>query len=122
MTAFSRKLLLILTLTAASSLMSACAQLAYTEAPVAVPFGALYQQTKAPLSYKTPFQVSDKVGRAYTSYIGHPAMPVLSVSIGDGGIQAAAKSAGITKIHHIDYARTNILNVFTRIEVFVYGE
>ena len=122
MTAFSRKLLLVLTLTAASSLMSGCAQMAYTEAPVAVPFGVLYQQTKAPLSYKTPFKVSDKVGRAYTSHIGHPIMPVLSASIGNASIQAAANSAGITKIHHIDYARTNILNVFTRIEVFVYGE
>jgi len=122
MTAFSRKLLLVLTLTAASSLMSSCAQMAFTEAPVAVPFGVLYQQTKAPLSYKTPFKVSDKVGRAYTSYIGHPTMPILSASIGDASIQTAAKSVGITKIHHIDYARTNILNVFTRIEVFVYGE
>lgn len=122
MTAFSRKLLLVLTLTAASSLMSGCAQMGYTEAPVAVPFGGLYQQTKAPLSYKTPFKVSDKVGRAYTSYIGYPANPALSASVGDASIQTAAKSAGITKIHHIDYARTNILNVFTRIEVFVYGE
>jgi len=122
MTAFSRKLLLALTLAATSSLMSGCALMDYTEAPVAVPFGILYQQTKAPLSYKTPFKVSDKVGRAYTSHIGPPIMPVLFVSIGDASIQAAAKSAGITKIHHIDYARTNILNMFTRIEVFVYGE
>ncbi len=122
MTVFSRKLLLVLTLTAASSLISGCAQMAYTEAPVAVPVGGLYQQTKAPLTYNTPFKVSEKVGRAYTSYIGHPAMPILSADVGDASIQAAASSAGITKIHHIDYARTNILSVFTRIEVFVYGE
>lgn len=122
MTVFSRKLLLVLTFAAASSLMTGCAQLAYTEAPVAVPMGGLYQQTKAPLTYKTPFKVSEKVGRAYASYIAVPFYPTFSASVGDASIQTAAKSAGITKIHHIDYARTNILSVFTRIEVFVYGE
>ena len=122
MTVFSRKLLAVTSLIIVSSLTTGCAQTSLNEAPVSVPFGVLYQQTKAPLSYNTPFKISPKVGRANTSYIGIPTYPILSASVGDASIQQAAQSAGITKIHHVDYARTNILNVFTRIEVFVYGE
>ncbi len=41
---------------------------------------------------------------------------------GDASIDAAAKSAGITKIHHVDEQSTNILGFFAKYTVYVYGE
>ena len=112
------KALLILS---ASSLMG-CAGFAPTVAPVVVPQGSLFQQTKAPLTYKTPFKVGGKVGQSSVSYLGYPMNPILSLSIGDGSIESAAESAGITTIEHVDYEKMNILNVFTRMTVIVYGD
>ena len=57
-----------------------------------------------------------KVGSAKaTSYLGWIAM-------GDASIEAAAKSAGITKIHHVDEHSTNILGIIATYTVLVYGE
>ena len=102
--------------------LTGCAGLAPTAAPVVVPQGLLFQQTKAPLTYNTPFKVGNKIGRSSVSYLGHPMTQILSLSIGDGSIKSAAESAGITTIEHVDYEKTNILNIFTKVTVFVYGD
>lgn len=112
------KALLILS----ASGLTGCAGFGPTAAPVVVPQGLLFQQTKAPLTYKTPFKIGSKVGQSSVSYLGYPMSPILSLSIGDGSIKSAAESAGITTIEHVDYEKMNILNVFTRIKVFVYGD
>jgi hypothetical protein len=44
------------------------------------------------------------------------------VATGDASIEAAAKSAGITKIHHVDYHSKNILGIIGTFTVMVYGE
>jgi hypothetical protein len=41
---------------------------------------------------------------------------------GDASIDAAAKSAGITKIHHVDVQTSSVLGLIAKYEVFVYGE
>lgn len=41
---------------------------------------------------------------------------------GDASIQAAAKSAGIKKISHVDSHKKSILGVFSTYKVIVYGE
>ena len=57
-----------------------------------------------------------KVGKSnYISVLG-------IVAVGDGGVNAAAKNAGIKKISHVDEQKTSILGVFTKSETFVYGE
>lgn len=103
-------------------LSTGCAGSFNYQAPVVVPSGAIYQKTIAPLSHKTPFQVSEKVGTAKAEYLYVPIHPVLSVSYGDASVNSAAKNGGIKKIHHVDYQRTNILGIYSTIEVFVYGE
>lgn len=59
---------------------------------------------------------SSKVGTAEAvGYLG-------LVALGDASIQAAAKSAGITKIHHVDYEAKSILGIVNNYTIFVYGE
>lgn len=45
-----------------------------------------------------------------------------AVVIGDASIQAAAKSAGIKKISHVDSKKTTILGIYTTHTTIVYGE
>jgi hypothetical protein len=44
------------------------------------------------------------------------------VSTGDCSIDAAVKSGGLKKINHIDYGYLNIIGVFQKTTVYVYGE
>ena len=45
------------------------------------------------------------------------------VALGDGGIDAAAKAAGITKIHYVDKEIFGVLGaIYLRQTVYVYGE
>jgi len=77
--------------------------------------GVLYTDIKAPVA-ATSNSNSTKVGSASaTSILG-------VVATGDASIDAAAKSAGITKIHHVDEHSTNILGFFAKYKVYVYGE
>lgn len=41
---------------------------------------------------------------------------------GDGGIEKAAKSAGITKISHVDAKNFNVLGIYQSVTYIVYGE
>lgn len=77
--------------------------------------GVWYTDVKAPLT-ATSNSNSSKVGSAEaTSILG-------VIATGDASIDAAAKSAGITKIHHVDEQSTSILGFFAKYKVFVYGE
>ena len=44
------------------------------------------------------------------------------IALGDASIETAAKSAGISKIHHVDYYTTNILGIYATGTIYVYGE
>lgn len=89
--------------------MSSCA---FVSAPV---MGTLYTDVKAPLAV-TSNAGSTKVGTAkMQSILG-------IVATGDASIEAAAKSAGITKIHHVDYEANSILGIVASFTVVVYGE
>ena len=77
--------------------------------------GLLYTDVKAPVTV-TENPSYSKVGTGSAiSLLG-------AVAFGDASIQAAAKSAGITKIHHVDYKLTQVLWVFGQYTVMVYGE
>jgi hypothetical protein len=89
--------------------MSSCA---FVSAPL---LGGLYTDVKAPLAV-TSNAGSTKVGTA-------KAQSILGiVATGDASIEAASRSAGITKIHHVDYQATSILGIVATYTVYVYGE
>lgn len=60
--------------------------------------------------------LGSKVGSAQrTSVLG-------LVAIGNSGIEAAAKSAGITKVSHVDVREFSVLGLFSTVTTYVYGE
>lgn len=73
----------------------------------------------APLAVTSnPLTKDMKVGRAkHSTVLG-------LINSGDGGINAAAKNGGITKISAVDVKTTNILGgvICTSSETIVYGE
>lgn len=77
--------------------------------------GVVYTGVTTPVDV-TSNEVGDKVGTASTvSVLG-------IVAIGDGGVNKAAKMAGITKISHVDVKTTSILGLFCIQDYFVYGK
>ena len=105
-----RKIKLLTLAAAAAFMLSGCA---FT--PRAPLYGFLYTGMQAPVT-ATGNSNSSKVGTAQaTSILGW-------VATGDASIQAAAKSAGITKIHHVDEQHTSIIGIYATYKIFVYGE
>jgi hypothetical protein len=56
-----------------------------------------------------------KMGQASSSGI-------VFVATGDSSIKAAAANGGITKISHVDYHVTNVLGLYNKTTVTVYGD
>ncbi|MEG0808123.1 MAG: TRL-like family protein [Alistipes sp.] len=77
--------------------------------------GAFYTNVKDGLAV-TNNVGSSKVGTAEAKgYLG-------IVATGDASIQAAAKDAGISRIHHVDYQSKSYVGVYNVYTVIVYGE
>ena len=77
--------------------------------------GGLYSDVKGP-HHATSNTSYSKVGTS-------EAVSILGwVATGDASIEAAMKNGGITKVHHVDYHCKNILGVYAKLTVFVYGE
>lgn len=90
-------------------LMTSCAQV---KAPLT---GLLYSDLKTPFAV-TGNSGSTKVGTAEAGSI------LGLVATGDASIETAAKSAGITKVHHVDEHSSCILGIIGKYKVVVYGE
>ena len=99
----------LLVLVVAALFLSGCA---FVMSPA---IGTIYTDVKAPLAV-TSNSGSSKVGTSEVSSI------LGIVATGDASIEAAAKKAGITKIHHVDYHSTNILGIYAKFTTYVYGE
>jgi len=77
--------------------------------------GVLYSDVKGPHAVTDNAGYS-KVGTSMcTSILGW-------VATGDASIKAAMENGGISKIHHVDYKCENILGVYAKLTVIVYGE
>jgi len=78
----------------------------------------IFTKVKAP----NPFFVNNE---AKTLKVGtsNAAAYVGIVALGDASIEKAAKEAGITKIHHVDYQVMAVLmGIYAKYTVYVYGE
>lgn len=88
-------------------------------AMVACPtYGLLYTEIKGPVlaTDNTTELEGMKVGTAECSNI------LGLIAMGDASIETAAKSAGITKIYHVDSEVKNILGIFATYKLVVYGK
>ena len=90
-------------------LLSGCAVAA---SPV---IGVVYTDVQAPLD-ATANAASAKTGEATCESI------LGIIATGDCSIATAAQSAGITRIHYVDYKTRNILGFYATFTVVVYGE
>ena len=101
----------VITLAAISMLFAGC-----LSAPFVPPTGAI-TQIKAPLDVDyDDTMVGPKQGTAaVTTILG-------LVSTGDASTQAAAKAGGITQIDHADYEYFNVLGIYQKTTVIVYGK
>lgn len=89
-----------------------------TVAPFKPSTGAIYSDTKAPLSIEyNNTDLGNKVG----SSTAHSFMGLFA--FGDTSIQSAAKDGNIKVIKHTDYNFTNVFfGLFTKTTVYVYGD
>ncbi len=102
------KLLLV---AVAAAGLSSCGAVMATQAGT----GAIYTDVKTG-EQVTSNALGSKVGTASaTNILG-------LVAIGDASVETAAKSAGITKISHVDSEKKGILGVYGTYKLYVYGE
>ncbi len=78
--------------------------------------GAILTDVKAPITATSNTATYSKVGTAQCSSI------LGLVASGDASIEAAVKSAGITKISHVSYESKNILGIYGTFTTYVYGD
>lgn len=84
-------------------------------APFQPPNG-LVSETMAPLSTEGNWEIGSKKGEA-SSY------SVLGLyASGDCSIATAARNGGLKKIGHVDYKYDNIIGIWQKATVIVYGE
>ena len=93
----------------------ACAALLSVGCAKSPVVGGIYTDVKDGLAV-TVNAGSSKVGTAEAkSYLG-------LVALGDASIQTAAREAGITRIHHVDYQAKSYVGLYTIYTVIVYGD
>lgn len=109
------KRLSALLLPAALLILTGCA--GFTKAPVEPPPAFVVRNVTAPLT--TEFTEADVAGlRSGES----SAINILGfVSVGDCGIRAAAEDGGLKTVEFADYSDFNVLCVFQKTTVRVYG-
>ncbi|MGA1840276.1 MAG: TRL-like family protein [bacterium] len=80
------------------------------------PVGTMYTKLELPVTATANNGKATKVGTA-------ECISILSlVATGDASIETAKKNGGITKVHHVDWDVENILGIYGRYKVTVYGE
>lgn len=72
-------------------------------------------QTKSPVAVGDTSVSPDKVGTSR-------AEGILILGFGDATISAAMEEGNITRIHHVDSEELNVLGIYARKTVKVYGE
>ena len=84
-------------------------------APFQPPVGVV-SVTTAPLSTEGNWKIGSKRGEASS-------MSVLGLfASGDCSIATAARNGGLKEIGHVDYEYTNIIGIWQKATVIVYGE
>ncbi|MBN2506081.1 MAG: TRL-like protein family [Verrucomicrobia bacterium] len=109
-----KKLIAYSSVAALAVFLSGCAMVA-PSAQSGTLTGGLYTSVSTP-HWVTTNTGSTKSGSASASSI------LGIVATGDASIQAAAASAGITKIHHVDQKIERILFFWAKYTVTVYGD
>jgi hypothetical protein len=102
--------------------LSGCAVL--YKAPVKPPMGLLYANYKAPLTVDFDGNPTGgnliKASESKTHYIFIPFI-YIGLAFGDAEIAGIAKEAGIETISYVDHEFYNILGIYARFTIHIYG-
>lgn len=88
------------------------------------PVGLLFANHSAPLQVDMDATtLGAKKGEAtHTSYFHDFILTGLNFAWGSAAIGEAAEEAGITTVKHVDYDLLNVLGLYARFTVHVYGD
>ena len=90
--------------------------LLFTGCATPYPTGLIITDVQMPVTVTGNVGAPVKTGTAQaTSWFG-------LVATGDASIEAAKKSGNITKVYHVDWDAYNVLGIYGRYTVTVYGE
>ncbi len=104
-----KRLALVLSLACVMVLAVGCVM------PTTTSIQAPIMMTRSALAVGDTDVGQSKVGEA-------EAVGIVLIARGDASIKAACDSVGITRIHHVDTEEYNILNIYCRKIIRVYGE
>lgn len=98
---------------------SGCVSNMYPGGPT--PAGLVYTEVTAPAQMLTV--ATDNTAKGMRKGEASSMAFLGLFAFGDGGLDAAMKSAGITKVHHVDHTVQHFLYcIFLRNKIVVYGE
>ena len=103
-----KKVLLMMTVLMLMASLVGCASIQ--------PIGIAYTDLNLPLNATSNDGKASKVGTSECKSV------LTLVAWGDCSIETAKKNGGITKVHHIDFDVNNILGIYGKYTVTVYGE
>ena len=109
------KVTTVIVLAMACVLLAGCA--GFMQAPVVPPLGFVFTDYKAPLDADyAGANLGSKVGTAST-------MNILGlVALGDASVKTAAGSSGISAVQCADYEFFNVLGIYSKFTLIVYGD
>jgi len=103
----------LLLCTVVAVMVSGCAMTS-AQGPMTPATGFIYTDVKGP--FATGEGASAKTGTS-------ECMSILGwVALGDASLEAAMQNGGIKKVNHVDYQTMNILGIYSKLTVTVYGE
>ena len=98
----------------------------YLELPVIPPQGILFSSVKAPLSVHVRTaaagSAATKSSQSSTSYIRDILITGFDIAWDDAAVADIARRGGISTIAYADYELLNVLGVYRRFTINVYGE
>jgi hypothetical protein len=81
-----------------------------------MPFGSVYTELKLPIAVTANGGQVSKVGTSTCTSV------LTLVAWGDCSIDAAKKNGAIAKVSHVDWDAYNILGIYGKYKLTVYGE
>ena len=110
------KTLVFGTAIAAVAFVTGCAQVGGPTASSALGFGGIIVDHKSPAS----FNIDNSVQCLKSGTVKSKSVVIFTT--GDSSLKAAMDAGGISKVNHVDYEVTNILNLYSEATTIVWGE
>ncbi len=106
-----------------AAVLLACGGCFRWSTPVRPPIGLLYTHYKAPLTPDASnFLVDGPEGKSYTMAVREPYFTGQGVAWAQAAIDEAARRGGLKHVAYADFEMLEVLSVYSKFTVHVYGE